>query len=187
MSSMDEKAFYKKDYLYISSKDGDTGVSQTYEIFERMTRELLEKAPGYLHIFNGLVERLFGILQEQEFYTIRHVTLDSTVEEQLFERIKFLIEQNPGKYSSQQLAKELNYSGDYLNRVIKKFTGLTITRYCQKVMLKKVKILLEETDMSVSAVMQQVGFRNSSHFYEMFKEEFGVLPGEYRKVHKHNV
>ena len=187
MSSMDEKAFYKKDYLYISSKDGDTGVSQTYEIFERMTRELLEKAPGYLHIFNGLVERLFGILQEQEFYTMRHVTFDSTVEEQLFERIKFLIEQNPGKYSRQQLAKELNYSGDYLNRVIKKFTGLTITRYCQKVMLKKVKILLEETDMSVSAVMQQVGFRNSSHFYEMFKEEFGVLPGEYRKVHKHNV
>lgn len=187
MSSMDEKAFYKKDYLYISAKSDMTGVRQTYEIFERMTKELLEKAPGYLHIFCGLVERLFGEFQNQDFYQIRHVTLDSSIEEQLFERIKLLIEQNPGKYSRQELANELNYSGDYLNKVVKKFTGLTITRYCQKVLLKQAKLLLEETGMSVSAVMEQMGFRNSSHFYELFKEEFGILPGECRKVHKQNV
>ncbi len=187
MSSMEEKAFYKKDYLYISPKSDDAGVRQTYELFERMTRELLEKAPGYMHIFCGLVERLFGVLQNQDLYQIRHVTLNSSVEEQLFEKMKLLIEQNPGKYSRQGLANELNYSGDYLNKVIKKFTGLTITRYCQKVLLKQAKLLLEETGMSVSAVMEQMGFRNASHFYEIFKEEFGILPGECKKLHNHNV
>lgn len=187
LSSLEEKAFYKKDYLYISAKADEKGVQQTYEVFERMTRELLEKAPGYLHIFHGLVERLFGALQDPELYQIRHITLDSSVEEQLFERIKLLIEQNPGKYSRQELASELNYSGDYLNKIVKKFTGLTITRYCQKVLLKRAKLLLEESGMSVAAVMEAVGFRNSSHFYELFKEEFGILPGECKKVHKQNV
>ncbi len=183
-SSMEEKSFYKKDYLYISAKENEDGITQTRNIFEKMTRELVEKESGYLHIFHGLVERLFGVLQNKEFYQVLHITLDSSVEEQLFEQIKRLIEQNPEKYSRQELAKELNYSGDYLNKIVKKFTGLTITHYCQKVLLKKAKALLQENGMSVSAVMAEVGFKNSSHFYELFKKEFGVLPGECRKVHK---
>ena len=183
-SSMEEKSFYKKDYLYISVKENEDGITQTRNIFEKMTRELVEKESGYLHIFHGLVERLFGVLQNKEFYQVLHITLDSSVEEQLFEQIKRLIEQNPEKYSRQELAKELNYSGDYLNKIVKKFTGLTITHYCQKVLLKKAKALLQENGMSVSAVMAEVGFKNSSHFYELFKKEFGVLPGECRNVHK---
>lgn len=184
MSSMDEKAYYKKDYLYISTKADKAGFDQTFELFERMTRELLEQVPGYLQFFSGLVERLFGTFQNQDLYQIRYVALDSSVEEQLFAKIKLLVEDNPGKYSRQELASELNYSGDYLNKVVKKFTGLTITQYCQKVLLKQSKLLLEETGMSVSAMMEQLGIRNASHFYEIFKEEFGVLPGECRKVNK---
>ena len=184
MSSLEDKQFYKKDYLYISTKADEKGVQQTYEVFENMTRELIEKAPGYLHIFHGFVERLFGVLQDPELYQIRHVTLDSSVEEQLFERIKFLVEQNSGKYSRQELASELHYSGDYLNKVVKKFTGLTVTRYCQKILLKQAKILLEERGMSVSAVMEELGIHNSSYFYALFKDEFGNLPGECRKVYK---
>ncbi len=187
MSSMGQKTFYKKDYLYISPKGGDKGINQIYELFERMTRELIEKSPGYMHMFCGLVERLFGVFQNQELYKISYVALNSSVEEQLFEKVKLLIEENPGKYTRQSLAKELNYSGDYLNRVVKKFTGLTITRYCQRVLLKQAKFLLEEKGMSVSAVMEQMEFRNASHFYEIFKGEFGVLPGECRKGNHQNV
>ena len=67
-SSMEEKSFYKKDYLYISAKENEDGITQTRNIFEKMTRELVEKESGYLHIFHGLVERLFGVLQNKEFY-----------------------------------------------------------------------------------------------------------------------
>lgn len=187
MSSMEEKTVCKKNYLYISPKSEERGIRQTYELFERMTRELIEKSPGYMHIFCGLVERLFGVFQNQELYQISYVTLNSSVEEQLFEKVKLLVEENPGKYTRQSLAKELNYSGDYLNKVVKKFTGLTITRYCQKVLLKQAKLLLEETGMSVSSVMEQMEFRNASYFYEIFKEEFGILPGECKKVYNQNV
>ncbi len=66
MSSTDEKAFYKKDYLYILEKSNEAGLQQVYDVFERMKRELLDKEPGYLYIFHGLVERLFGVLQNQD-------------------------------------------------------------------------------------------------------------------------
>ncbi len=70
------------------------------------------------------------------------------MEEQVFERIKLLIEKNYGKYSRQELSRELNYSGDYLNKIVKKFTGLTITRYCQKVLLKEATAQAMEHVMS---------------------------------------
>ena len=38
--------------------------------------------------------------------------------------------------------------------------------------------------MSVSSVMEQLGFHGSSRFYEMFKEEFHMLPGDCKKTHK---
>lgn len=150
-----------------------------------MVKELMEKSPGYLHIFHGLVERLFFELQDQEYHRILYITLASTVEEQLFEQIKSLVEENPGKYGRQGLSSELNYSGDYLNRIVKKFTGYPIGRYCQKILLHKAKRLLIETDMSVADVIECVGFKNHTHFYGMFKDEFGILPGEYKRVHGH--
>ena len=185
MSSMGEKSFSKKDYLYISAKAKEA-IKMTFDMFERMTLELTEMAPGYLHIFNGLVERMFGMMQNKDLYQIQHITLDSSVEEQIFEKIQFLIEQNPGKYSRQELAEELNYSGDYLNKIVKKFTGLTLTHYGQKILLKKAKELLLESDISVSSIMKQLNVKNTSHFYELFRKEFGVIPGEYRKLHDEN-
>lgn len=186
-ASMEEKAIYKKDYLHISTRSEEGGLHNTYQLFEQMTRELLEKAPGYLYIFHGLVERLFGELQDKKFHQILHITLVSSVEEQLFDHIKSLIEENPGRYSRQELANELNYSGDYLNRIVKKFSGYPITRYCQKISLQQARTLLIETDKSVAAVMEELGFKNSTHFYELFKEEFGVLPSECKKTQKRNV
>lgn len=183
-SSMSGKSSYKKDYLYISCTSQDDSVNKAYDLFEEMTKELIRQEPGYLHIFCGLVERLFGVFQDTNFYKIRYVTLDCSAEEQLFEKIKLLIEENPRKYSRQELSEILNYSGDYLNKIVKKFTGLTITGYSQKVLLKKAKLLLEEGDMSVSSVMEQLGFHGSSRFYEMFKEEFHMLPGDCKKTHK---
>ena len=78
-------------------------------------------------------------------------------------------------------------SGDYLNRIVKKFSGHTITRYCQKIALQQARTLLIETDKSVAAVMEELGFKNSTHFYELYKEEFGILPSESRKEQNQNV
>lgn len=183
-ANLTETSTYKKDYLHVSA-EVEAGVQNIFELLEQMVKELMEKSPGYLHIFHGLVERLFFELQDQEYHRILYITLASTVEEQLFEQIKSLVEENPGKYGRQGLSSELNYSGDYLNRIVKKFTGYPIGRYCQKILLHKAKRLLIETDMSVADVIECVGFKNHTHFYGMFKDEFGILPGEYKRVHGH--
>ena len=180
-ANLAETSAYKKDYLYVFA-EAETGIQNIYELLEQMTKELMEKSPGYLHIFHGLVERLFFELQKQEEHRILYIALASTVEEQLFEQIKSLVEENPTKYNRQELSNELNYSGDYLNRIVKKFTGYPIGRYRQKILLHKAKRLLSETDMSVADVIESMGFKNHTHFYGMFKDEFGILPGECKRM-----
>lgn len=185
-ANLEETSAYKKDYLHVFA-EVESGIQNIHELLEQMAKELMEKAPGYLHIFHGLVERLFFELQNQEYHRILYITLASTVEEQLFEQIKSLVEENPGKYNRQELSSELNYSGDYLNRIVKKFTGYPIGRYCQKILLHKAKSLLIETNMSVADVIECMGFKNHSHFYGMFKDEFGILPGECKRVYGQKV
>ena len=43
--------------------------------------------------------------------------------------------------------------------------------------------LLEKTEMSVSAIAQEAGFYDLSHFSRIFKRERGVTPGQYRRDH----
>ncbi len=45
--------------------------------------------------------------------------------------------------------------------------------------------LRDKLNMSVADVIECVGFKNHTHFYGMFKDEFGILPGEYKRVHGH--
>ena len=181
-SSLDEKSSFRKDYLHIVPSGGGDGTERVYCIIDQMTKELMNKVPGYVFIFHGLVERLFGEFQDKNYHQITYISLNTSVEDQLFDKVKQLVEENPGKYTRQGLADELNYSGDYLNRIVKKYTGLPITKYCQKISLLQAKKMLVETDSNVSEVMEKLGFKNASYFYELFKEEYGILPGEFKKA-----
>lgn len=183
-SNVDEKARYTKNYLFFDSINLENSIKPIYELFEKMSDELIEKKPGYLVIFHGLIERLFGTLEDKEKYVVSHISLNSSVEEALFTRIKEIIENDLAKCSRTDLSKKLNYSGDYLNRIVKKYTGLNITQYCQRVSLLKAKTLLCESDMSISSIISSIGFKNRTHFYELFKEQFGILPNELRKLNK---
>jgi len=39
---------------------------------------------------------------------------------------------------------------------------------------------LRETDLSINAILQQIGFANRTFFYKIFEEQNGISPKEYR-------
>ncbi|MFW2551437.1 helix-turn-helix domain-containing protein [Klebsiella pneumoniae] len=46
--------------------------------------------------------------------------------------------------------------------------------------MKKAEKLLTTTDISISEIMKELGFTNSTHFYKLFKEKYGTTPKKYR-------
>ena len=78
----------------------------------------------------------------------------------------------------------MNYNADYLNRVVKKSTGLTLVEYGQLFRLQEAAALLIESDLSIYNIMSKSVFSNRSYFNKIFLGKFGMLPNEYRKKHK---
>ncbi len=83
--------------------------------------------------------------------------------------------------SREDIAGHVYLNPDYLTRVFKKETGLSISDYLQQQRIEYAKELLASTDVSVSEVGLSAGYSNLSYFSTIFKKFTGLSPAEYRK------
>ena len=79
------------------------------------------------------------------------------------------------------LAKVFFLNPDYLARVFKKETGLSIGGYLQDIRMNEAKKLLAHTNVPVNEVAMGVGYDNISYFSHVFREKTGLTPVEYRR------
>lgn len=98
-------------------------------------------------------------------------------------KIKLLIEErlSDDEFHVDQLARELSMSRSQLFRKLKALTGLSVSAFIRNYRLERGRQLLKTTDLSVSEVAYEVGFKNPNHFSTAFKAAFGDSPGATRK------
>ncbi len=99
----------------------------------------------------------------------------------LIENIKNYIEENL-EYDMKisMLAKTFGYNEQYLGRIFKRETKLSITEYINKRRIERAKLLLKETNDSVINISDSVGFNNVTYFNRLFKKIVNKTPIEYR-------
>lgn len=106
--------------------------------------------------------------------------LDST--ESVVERIKRYIALHiDQELSRQYIADYIGLSPDYIVKLFKKETGLSISDYILQERIHIAKDLLVMTDTTISNVALAVGFSNFSYFSTLFKKEVSMTPQDYRK------
>lgn len=86
-----------------------------------------------------------------------------------------------GDYGIMQLCRNLGLSRAQLHRKLKALTGYSTSHYIRLIRLHKAKDLLRETDLNISQIAYEVGFRDPKYFTRTFTEEFGKTPIETRK------
>ena len=72
----------------------------------------------------------------------------------------------------------------------RKFTtaiGQTPLGYLQMLRLSAARTLLEAGDLSVEAIVNQVGYADTSSFSRLFRQEIGISPGAYRQRFRHDI
>ena len=74
-----------------------------------------------------------------------------------------------------QLAAQMGYQMDYLNRIFKQATGLTLREYRDAFFLKKAKQFLRE-NTQVRTAGEKLGFPDQNYFSRWFKKLAGVQP-----------
>ncbi|GAA3409954.1 response regulator [Paenibacillus hodogayensis] len=83
--------------------------------------------------------------------------------------------------SRQYIADYIGFSPDYMVKLFKKETGLSISEYVLKERIHLAKELLAKSETSISNVALAAGFANFSYFSTLFKKEVLMTPQEYRK------
>lgn len=73
-------------------------------------------------------------------------------------------------------------SPSHLCRLMKQISGKTPTQYINQEHLKYAVYLLAQTDREILDICECCGFSNVSHFYHLFREQFGVSPAKFRKT-----
>lgn len=73
-------------------------------------------------------------------------------------------------------------SPSHLCRLMKQISGKTPTQYINQERLKYAVYLLAQTDREILDICECCGFSNVSHFYHLFREQFGVSPVKFRKT-----
>ena len=172
-----EKAYL--DFIPISS---DTShIDEIKYIFYHIMTETIEQKPGFIFMVQALLLRFISLLEDPSNYRMTHLKPNSNSDDFLFAQIAHLLESRHGRISRGELEQTLNYSGDYLNRVVKNHSGMTILDYGLNLCLQEASNLLQTTDDNISDIIEKMGFSNRTYFNKIFKEKYGMTPKEYRK------
>ncbi len=71
-------------------------------------------------------------------------------------------------------------SAGHLNRVFKQYLQTTPTAYINRLRLGYARNLLLTTKLEILEIAYESGFDNLSHFYHLFKKQYGASPGQAR-------
>lgn len=79
------------------------------------------------------------------------------------------------------LAEHFDLSYSQIYRKIKRKTGLTPSVYIRQKRLTIAKILIEQSDLTLTEIAVRVGFRQLPYFSRCFSKHFGRSPSSFRK------
>lgn len=128
---------------------------------------------------NNLKKWMFYVL-DQVFDSIHFNSENQTVTRKVMQ------------YIDQNIDTELNcidiadyafISHDYLTKLFKKETGLSLSQYIIKVRIEKSRKLLETTNLSIREIASSIGCDNVSYFSKFFRKHLKISPVEYRASH----
>lgn len=169
-----------KTYLdFFPTYQNSHSILDLHRISDSLIHAMLLPKLGSSYLIKALICELFEYL-EVNFHTT-HVEVSSSVDALLFSRISYLLEDTNGHLSRAQLEESLNYSGNYLNSIVNKYTGMCLFDYGMTFCLKQAETMLNGSDLSIAAIALKLGFTNRTHFYKLFKEKNGITPKEYRE------
>lgn len=155
-------------------------VAQKYgyqvELLNQTVMQSIAKATTWDEISNGMNELFRNILAcRQENLKTKNLLIQRAME--------LIREEYQNGLTLEELAGKLYVSDEYLSAQFKKETGKTFTETIRKIRLEKVKDLLLHSNLKLNQIAYMVGISDPKYMSKIFREEYGVLPAEYRKMH----
>lgn len=149
--------------------------------FEFYFRSLVEEVSENQQ-YSELMAKYWARLILLRILRLANISEAKLVTNALFTKIHKYLSNNFAEIESMdQICEALNISKYYLSHVFKNYMGCPPMQYVTKKRISHAKKLLQETDMSASAIADACGYKDRVLFFKAFKKLEGVSPNTYRK------
>jgi len=109
--------------------------------------------------------------------------ITNIVDKRLLERMQMQVVAHLGEedFGVNELAEALRMGRTKLFGKTRELLGITPNKYIQNERLRAAEALLLEGELNISEVAYKVGFADNAYFSKLFRQTYGVSPGQYRK------
>tara|TARA_B100000497_G_C7642216_1_gene386112 strand:- start:447 stop:1310 length:864 start_codon:yes stop_codon:yes gene_type:complete len=84
-------------------------------------------------------------------------------------------------FSLDELAVALHYSRSAVQKRIKQFTNLSVSKFIRSIRLEKSLEYMMEEENSIATIAHKVGFKSHSYYTRCFKDYYGIDPVKKRR------
>ena len=139
--------------------------------------ELLQRKPGYRALAAGLIIRLLGeTIMKRGDLPAKDQAPSLNIGD-----IREYIAVDSADASLRAVAAHFYYHPNTLSRFIRRECGKSFTDLSREVRMEKASVLLLETSLPVCKIAELCGYRNMTHFYKLFYQEFEKTPDQCRR------
>ena len=185
-----DSLYVKNEYRHIFEKNAffKTLVKASHEEIDRLEtclamleqRISCNELPIERTILSELVSVYVGMVAE--IYCKETPTLQNNRSTEIAMQFKSLLAESyrTMKYPK-QYAQQMNLSLVYLNEVVKKTIGLSVSRCIQNEIVLQAKRLLYYTNLTVKDIALRLGYEDRAYFTRLFTKIAGCPPLQFRK------
>ena len=149
------------------------------ELFHKIYMEFSTRGAGYLDLIKAyLVELLVNLLRRLSTDSPDNLSL--RLKGIVRDTVSYIEEHFREHITIDELSSRVFLSNNYLGRLFKEITGMTIGAYIRRLRLDLARELLTSTDKTVTEIAELSGFGDIKSFYTVFKREMNMTPRKYR-------
>lgn len=155
---------------------GNETLQQIFQAFYQSPKEL---QPAYQKV---KVLELLLVLSQMEIRRENHLTEYRAEQVETIRRIHDQLTRNlQHRYSIESLSRQYLMNPTTLKNTFKSIYGTSIAAHIREHRMKYAAQLLRSSSLSVAAIAQKVGYDSQSRFSSAFKNQYQMLPKEYRR------
>lgn len=163
----------------------------------KLLKKLKQKIGKLIHILldgdnnllelNSIMMDIVCITSNHQHYPIERLPLQSTHRENYMKAIQYIDKHYHEDLHLTDVANTLMFSISYTSKLFKKYTGIPFVKYLAMVRIRESIDDLLEGLKSIEQIASEYGMPNSKAYTSAFKEQYGIVPSEYRKQFINNM
>jgi YesN/AraC family two-component response regulator len=133
-------------------------------------------------VVKSILNQFSSITIEQPVINTPQAARKSAVESRINEAEQVVLDNlTSQEFSLDELSAALHYSRSAVQKRIKQFTNLSVSKFIRSIRLEKSLEYMLEEENSIATIARLVGFKSHSYYTRCFKDYFGTDPVKKRR------